>query len=172
MSSSFIHDTVKIRLIQRGYLPNYPYHLISDSEMADAFLSSGVCYFYDEYPLLDDNLSVQYKELVESIQYHLDILKNSDDGTMLLPDWIYSYMLGSTISVNSSIDDIHDLLVMLNVDNIDDVFTPIAQKSCYEVSKAWLRKLPASELDHRPPSLFGEPHVLKSLRLQSVSLSR
>ena len=33
-----LHDTIKIDLIRQGYLPNYPYHMISDIEMCKAFL--------------------------------------------------------------------------------------------------------------------------------------
>ena len=33
-----ILDNVKIKYIQEGYLPNYPYHLISDIEAFNAFL--------------------------------------------------------------------------------------------------------------------------------------
>ena len=35
---SLIHDIIKIKYINLGYLPNYPYHMISDREMFDAFI--------------------------------------------------------------------------------------------------------------------------------------
>ena len=39
MSKEFLHNIIKNELSELGYLPNLPYHLISDSEMFDAFLS-------------------------------------------------------------------------------------------------------------------------------------
>jgi hypothetical protein len=36
---SLIHDIIKIKYTRLGYLPNYPYHLISDAEMFDAFIN-------------------------------------------------------------------------------------------------------------------------------------
>ena len=35
-----VHDLIKIKLVRAGYLPNYPYHLISDKEMCEAFISA------------------------------------------------------------------------------------------------------------------------------------
>lgn len=169
---SYIHDVIKIKLVHEGYLPNYPYHLISDEEMVDAFLNDETCYFRDFYPLVNPKMEEEYNTLIENIQYHLDKLKEAVPEEYVLPDWIYSYMVGAVISTESPIDDIHDMLVMMNVDNIDDIFTSIAQKSCYEVSKKWLRKIPTDQLDHRPPTLFGEPHVLKSLRLSQVQVHK
>ena len=75
-------------------------------------------------------------------------------------------MLGNVIGPKSSQQDIHDLLVMLDVDNIDDVFTPLACEACYDVSKSWINKFPDAQKEHRPPTCFGEPHVVKSLRLR------
>lgn len=166
---SYIHDVVKINYIREGYLPNYPYHMISDEEMVDAFLNDGTCYFKDYYPLVNPNLKTEYNTLIENIQYHLDLLKASQEE-YTLPNWIYSYMLGAVISVNSSIYDIHDMLVMMNLDNLDDIFTPEASAYCYEVSTKWLNKIPIDQRDHRPPGMFGEPHVLKSLRLSQVQV--
>lgn len=168
---NLIHDAIKNKFVREGYLPNYPYHLISDSEMCDAFLNdSSPCYFYDNYPCLSDELKEHYELLVEDIKYHIGKLKISTEPNPKLPDWIYSYMLDSVISINSTTADIHDLLVPMNVDNLDDIFTVEASKSCYNVSQEWLKKIPVSKLDHRHPTMFGEPHVIKSLRLKSVSV--
>ena len=60
------------------------------------------------------------------------------------------------------------MLVFLNVDNIDDVFTLEACKGCLFISKQWISKLDTKLLDHRPPTMFGEPHVLKYIRLNSI----
>lgn len=188
----FVHDLIKIHLIDLGYLPNYPPHLISDAEMCNAFLpisyvssstdaeawrkqseefqNSELNYFRDYYPLLSDELGESYTTLVNEIAYHLDQLKSSKDDLYILPDWVYTYMLGEVISINSSKLDIHDMLVKLGVDNMDDVFTAEASSKCLVESKEWLRKQTLVESIHRPPTMFGEPHVLKSLRLKSDSL--
>lgn len=187
-TTTFIHNLVKIKLINEGYLPNFPYHLISDNEMCDAFLlktvnTNGIViksgYFYDAYPCLvseysgDNNV---YDNLERSIRYHIHCLKNSSDSEYTLPDWVYSYMLGKTVSILSDAQDIHDLIYPLGVDNIDDEFTADASKKCFEESKKWLKSKNEQyvlfehiETDLRPPTMFGEPHVIKSIRLSSLS---
>ena len=181
---NLLHKMIKIKYIREGYLKNYPPNMISDSEMCDAFLndSESGCFFKDYYPLLSDELSVEYDNLLTAIKYHINSLKHSKSDNAKLPDWVYSYMLGSVISVNSDKLDIHDLLVSMNVDNIDDIFTEDASKICYELSRTWLKKYPLktypedtsllepgqSMINLRPPTMFGEPHVIKSLRLQSI----
>lgn len=237
----FIDTVVKIEYVRQGYLPNYPYHLISEEELMDAFLRyqikvdkelankviqgdktlweaprsyvslyglssseyvdeddsqyliisgnkqkmenflqlSGLnvdctmspdCYFYNNYPLLYDSLQEAYNTLVEAICYHIHVYLTSltDTAVVRLPDWVYSYMIGSVISVNSSQADIHDLLVLLNLDNIDDEFNEKIFTSCKEISEKWISKLPPSKNDHRPPTIFGEPHVIKSLRISGL----
>lgn len=188
-----VHDIIKIKLIAAGYLPNYPYHLISDGEMCDAFMDikSKSGYFYQAYPLLHESLSAAYALLESAIYYHIEQFKLSKDDTCVFPDWVYSYMLGSVISVNSEPLDIHDLISPLNVDNIDDVFTPEASIACYTVSRNWLQQtqrpttvsIPSDSIistlgfdddtlhafDLRPPTMFGEPHIIKSIRLSSLS---
>ena len=181
-----IHDIIKLRYVRSGYLPNYPYHLISDKEMCNAFLnypedsddnweefksSSDISYFKDNYPLLDESLEAVYRELVVNISYHLNQLRNTKDDLFKLPDWVYSYMLGSVVGVNSPKSDIHDMLVSMDIDNIDDDFLPEASHHCYTISKMWLARIPKSEIDHRSPSIFGELHVLKYLRLLDVGRS-
>lgn len=187
--TKFVNDLIKIKYVSDGYLKNYPPHLISDSEMCDAFLKypeddtktedelweifladTSPSWFKDNFPLLDGALESQYRELVSNIVYHLNVYKNDEMHEKTIPDWVYAYMNGSVISVNSTIPDIHDLLVLLGVDNLDDIFTPIAQSRCYQVSEAWLAKLPSEQLEHRSPTLFGAPHVIKSLRLNELSM--
>lgn len=156
------HDSIKIKYINEGYLPNFPYHMISDEEMCKAFMNteekSG--YFYDNYPLLDDSLKDEYDELVRCINSELNKLIELNDEDYEMPDWVYSYMLGSVVSINSDTLDIHDMLVMMGIDNIDDEFTSEAEKECLKYSNNWV-----SRYDDRPPTMFGEPHVIKILRL-------
>lgn len=179
---SYIHTIIKIRYSEEGYLPNYPPHLISDAEMCDGFLdynyeedsdeywesylnSPHQTFFSDNYPLLDESLSDRYRELVVAIAEHISLLKSSNEPDYKLPDWIYSYMIGSTIGVKSDKQDIHDLLVMMDIDNLEDEFLPEACESCYLISKYWVKQNESS----RPPTIFGEPHVLKALRLSDAS---
>lgn len=203
----FSHDIIKLKYSQEGYLPNWPYHLISDEEMCEAFLTypwydyrtdeekrlgtvltddeswnrfingTELCYFRDNYPLyrttsceIPEKLidEAKYKKLVEALAYHIEEFKTSNYDNTVLPDWVYSYMLGSTCGVHTNQLDMHYLLVMLDTDNTFDEFTPEAAEACYRVSEDWLKR--SSELEHRPPTMFGEPHVIKSLRLQQVSL--
>lgn len=167
-----IHNLIKIKLSSLGYLPDKPYHLFSDSEMCDAFLNEDEnksCFFYDNYPCIDDSLKNKYDELVSCLKYHLSKLKSSKNPEYILPNWVYSYMLGSVISVYSPDIDKHDLFVLMGLDNIDDEFNTNICESCYNISKQWLSRLPHNhfEKDHRAPTLFGEPHVIKYLRLLS-----
>lgn len=185
---SLIHDVIKIKLSKEGYLPNYPPGLISDEEMCQAFLtysdsedkdaaweefqeSSDACMFSEYYPLLDDSLELEYRELVENIAYHINKFIKSSDDVKILPDWVYAYMNGSVISIYSDKRDIHDMLVMMGVDNIDDDFLGEAQKGCLKYSKEWFHRIPAEEIDHRSPSVFGEHHVIKYLRILTSDIS-
>lgn len=267
MDNSFVNNIVKIRLSQLGYLPDLPYHLISDNEMIDAFLHAeyeerpneqGILeiqnvqnpsgYFIDAYPCPDPGLKPVYDDLVRGILTKLveyrrahatvariigdvngDGLRDISDVTTLvrwlednsitinelnsdinldgvvndldvaalqklistvefsnvIPDWIYSYMLGEVVGPTSRTKDIHDCLVLLDLDNIDDIFTPQAASKCLQISRNWLRKLPGESIPlytdvrtlsiqyfvrFRPPTIFGEPHVIKSLRLAEVDL--
>ena len=167
-----IHDHIKIQYVREGYLPNIPYHLISDEEMCRAFMGSpGDDYWSYMYPCPDDNLQTYYDALKADISWHLeDLLSHEYDPYYSLPDWVYSYMMGKVISEHSPQYDKHDLLVMLGVDNLNDIFTPDAAERCYEVSQQWLRKIPPDQLVHRPPTIFGEPHVLKALRLRQAEV--
>jgi len=178
---SLIHDVIKIKYVEEGYLPNYPYHMISDIEMCDAFMpEAGDGYFQVNYPCLDMSLDVFYNYLVEAIRWHIQQLKDLKEVDYKLPNWIYTYMLGKVISVNSPVLDIHDLISLLGVDNLDDEFGTEQSAACLQESINWLRKTRIIEnpisvvygdetiiIDmYRPPSQFGEPHVIKSVRLR------
>lgn len=177
---TYIHDCIKIRLSHEGYLMNYPYHLVSNEEMCEAFLSqhtdndSGA--FFDKYPRSiaeGAHLLVQYNTLVSSIRYFLQQLINSGTEDYALPNWVYSYMMGSTIGKDSSVRDIQDLYKLLGGPAESEEFNSDLASSCFAVSQSWLRRFNNSESVEvdgisillRPPTMFGEPHVLKSLRL-------
>lgn len=107
-----------------------------------------------------------YRELVEAIAYHVEQFKASVDEDRSLPDWVYSYMLGAVIGFKSRIEDIHSYLVMLGCDNLYDEITPESCILAYPISKSWLNNLELKQtLDHRPPTIYGEPHLLKALRI-------
>ena len=185
-----IFDIIKIKYVAEGFLPNYPYHLISDEEACKAFLNypddpslseeeaweqflndDNVCWFTYFYGLPDPEFEDEYRELVTNIKYHIDKFVASNDDVKTLPDWVYSYMVGSSLSDKSSTLDLHDMLVSLGLDNIDDEFTLEAHEACYEISTKWLRKLPEDEKDHRSPTMFGDLSVLKYLRLLHTDLN-
>lgn len=176
---SLIHDIVKMQFVRYGYLPNHPYHMISDSEMCDAFLSRSTNaddtnlsgYFVDTYPCPSLDLKQPYDLLIDNIVLHINRLKSSNSDQYVLPDWIYSYMLGVVVGPNSNLSDIHDLLVLLNLDNVDDIFTSAAANACYEISRKWLQK-PSNDDAVRCATMFGEPHVIKSLRVSQSGISR
>lgn len=206
---SFVHAVIKIQYIREGYLPNWPYHMISDDEMCDAFISipesiSGyitsdyfgitvdktqtrvdwygaflndnklISYFKANYPLIDATISSYYKALVNRIFYEIQEFKNNPNDDKALPDWIYSYMLGVVIGPTSDKIDIHDMISssLMGTDNIDDDYTLDCAIQCLKISKDWLRKIIVSEGDViRPPTMFGEPHVLKAIRLFEESLT-
>lgn len=167
--SLFIHQVLKIQYVRLGYLPNYPYHLISDVELFNSFLNidKQEGYFFDTYPLLYPSLSEEYNALMSDINYHITCYLQDD--SYVLPNWVYSYMLGIVIGPKSNIRDIHDMLVLMHIDNLNDIFTLTAAKTCYDISKAWIKKLSPSLQSHRSPTIFGEPIVLKSLRLTELS---
>lgn len=219
---SYIHDIIKIKYVREGWLPNWPYHLISEQEMCDAFLSQDerVIPQEAEYRHGYDTLSLY---LTSTLGYHGYMMSNyivpylktcADYGfewdetfgqaiydlviglhkicsafkeevetnpKTTLPDWVYSYMIGRVFGPRFKDDDItnvrelHDLFVLLDlvdntssIDNIEDEFTPIAGYACYQVSKRWIAKLPNDQ--KRPYGMFGEPHVIKALRLQQDDL--
>ena len=71
-------------------------------------------------------------------------------------------MLGEVIYKDSEYLDIYDLLKLLHCNNIDNEFTPEACIACYNNSLKYVSTL---TVGRRPPTVFGEPHVIKQLRL-------
>ena len=185
----FTHNVIKKLYSRDGYLPDYPYHLFSDDEMFEAFIgissifndngeisdsvwedvtsSYGKYFFFDNYPLIDISIQDSYKTLIYAIASHLREMKNNDD--YILPNWIYSYMLGECIGPNSPTADIHDTLVLLGCDNTDDMWTLQACNNALHFSAKQILKLKDTDKVNRPPTMFGEPHVLKYLRLRQLS---
>ena len=76
-------------------------------------------------------------------------------------------MIGAVIGPMSPIEDRHDLFVLLNLDNMEDEFNDAIYTAIYRTSEVWTFKLNSEERKLRPPTMFGEPHVLKSLNLSA-----
>lgn len=216
----FVHDVIKIRYSNDGYLIDYPYHMISDKEMMQAFYdANGAGFFTDNYPCMSDDIEFirSYNILVQTILTYITLYINEEIAT--IPDWIYSYMLGATISVNSDKLDIYDLSVQLGVGKTD-IFTQACSEACFNESSVTCkgyrrhtlninsfsaktvdalkniklvyntdtvpnlyaegvevitlydlyRNVTISSSYERPPTMFGEPHIIKSLRLRQISL--
>lgn len=164
----------------------YEEDIYSSTIDSPVFTESFIGYFWDNYPNPDETdstLATAHSNLVKAIQYHIDqylstYKSNKTDEIYTIPDWVYSYMLGAVVGPASDTSDIHDVIYPLGVDNVDDEFTADCAKACLVESKAWIRKrLPdttitlesGATLDIRPPSIFGEPHVIKSIRLKSAA---
>ena len=180
---SFVHDVIKIMYVGEGYLPNYPTHLTSDNEMVDAFLKIAypvtdevweafmeddtVSFFKDTYPCPDETVEEQYRALVSSIAYYVSIFKSSTEDGKTLPDWVYAYMLGEVISPMSKEEEQEYLFDLLGMTQLNVTFDGAVASKCYTISDAWLRK--TSNVDkERVPTVFGEPHVIKALRLTQI----
>ena len=163
----FIHDCIKMLYSSEGYLPSYPYYLISDKEMFDAFLRDDG-YFNANYYCPTLELQSEYDELVLYIQTSIQNYLN--DGKDI-PNWIYSYMIHTPITYNSSLHDLYYLNDMLHIDSNNGMprFDEEVALSCFEVSKKWLQKLPLKDR-LRPPTMFGEGHVIKSLRIAQANV--
>ena len=167
--SPLIHDIVKIKYADEGYLPYYPYHLISDEEMVDAFIFNESNFFDDRYPLPCESLASEYEDLRNRIAYEVDAFKTGKSDA--IPDWVFSYMLGTVICDQSDQKDVHNLLVLMNMDNVYDDFSDAIYVSLHKISKAALgaasakRRNTESPAKDRLPTMFGEPHVIKYLRL-------
>ena len=193
-----VHDIIKIKYVNLGYIKkNYPYHLISDEEMFNAFVDLGTGFtsslidpdarFFDSYypnPFtLDDYyikrnadgeivekipLSAEYDKLkayiISSINEYLKYVGTSDESSHLVPDWVYTYMLGEVVYQQSDYLDIQDTLALLGLTNTENEFTKEACAKCYVTSLNYISTL---TIGIRPPTVFGEPHVIKNLRLES-----
>lgn len=168
-----IEDIAKVKYADEGYMPNFPPHLLSREELCDAFILSDASYFNMNYKCLADDLEEPYALLRASIEYHvkgyLDKVNPVD-----LPMWVWSYVLGEAVCNASDELDRHSMLTALNCDNTADVIDGEVQRYCYDISKAWCQRLPKQEREVvidgqvkllRPPTMFGEPHVLKVLRI-------
>lgn len=191
---SYILDTVKIHLSEMGYLPNYPYHLISDRELFDCFLQldesedelkpirSGV--FQSFYPLSEEAKSDEliyssYLQLANSLRSAFDDYLN--EKITDLPNWCYYYLVRSAISDASDVRDKHDLFVLMDEDNLDDIFTTTIHRICIAISKKVqddARINPVNHVDSpnsdstyivtRPLTPFGDPDIVKYLRIQAM----
>lgn len=181
-----IHDIIKIKYVQLGFIQkNYPYHLISDEEMFYAFidLNNGFTsnlvdpdahffdmYYpnpfaenpnYEDYVKIYDNLK---SAIVGYINDYLNYRESADADEHKIPDWVYTYMLGEVVYKQSDYLDIQDTLSLLGCSNIDNEFTTDACIACYNTSKKYISTL---TFGMRPPTIFGEPHVIKYLRLEN-----
>ena len=163
----FVHDVIKIIYINMGYLPGYPFYLISDAEMFEAFLKEDG-FFNEFYPCPDESMQVEYDNLRAGIVQHVS--SYLIDGTEI-PDWVYSYMIMSTITYQSPEEDIAYLFDMSSVDPESPVaeFNKDIAEECLDISRKWILKQPSKYRD-RPPTMFGEPHVVKSLRLEQANI--
>lgn len=162
-----IHNYIKITYTNIGYLPGYPYHLISDKEMFDAFLREDG-FLADYYPCPCEDLQEAYDTLVADMTARInDFLENETE----LPAWIYSYMIQGTIGPQSEEEDISYLYDLCNMDSKTTLaeFSPELARRCYSISKKWIERLPSKYAD-RPYTMFGEPHVVKSLRLDQANI--
>lgn len=175
MSDQFVRNIVKIKYSEEGYLPYYPYHLISDEELMDAFIFNDSNFFDDTYPCPCNSLKDEHSNLKLYMQQKCRAVKRSSYA--VLPSWVYTYMLGEVVNAHSSQKDVHDLLVLLNLDNLYDEFNEAIYKSLYKVSRAALgtakvkaRAAGSTLEDFRPCTMFGEPHIIKYLRLEQVSV--
>lgn len=168
-----IVDTLKIKYIQSGYLPNWPYHLISDLELINAFIVNQSNYFDDNYKIdtKDEEIIDAYDELKANIMYHVNSCLE-ESSLSLLPEWVFSYMIGSVVCSTSELKEIDDLIALSNLESVvpSGVFNDYLYKSNISISSDWLSKLPEEKRYHRSPSVFGEPHVIKSLRLSRVDV--
>lgn len=194
-----VHDILKIKYVSLGYITkNYPYHLISDEEMFNAFIDLGTGFksnliddtvrFFDSYypnpfaeqdyiyekkaadgtVLEEISLSGEYTKLknyiVSAINDYLAHYGTADESAHLIPNWVYTYMLGEVVYQQSDYLDIQDTLKLLNCSNIDNEFTREACVACYVTSLNYISTLTTGI---RPPTIFGEPHVIKNLRLEA-----
>lgn len=164
-----LHDVIKIQYSNMGYLPGIPYYLISDYEMMEAFLKEDG-FFNEYYPCPCEDLRGPYEELKWVINISL-ATSIGDGGLTKIPDWVYSYMLMVPTTYQSPEADIADLYELLNMDSASALceFDEDVAHACYEVSSRWIDKI-QHKIDWRPPTMFGEAHVIKSLRLDKANV--
>ena len=166
-------DIIKIKYIQSGYLPDWPYHLISDEEMLNAFIVNDDNFFNDNYKIesTDEVILEAFQMLRQEILYYVDLAKQTGD-IKVVPNWVFSYMLGAVVSSSSSLKDIDDLIALSNLTESVPAgqFSDELYRSNMKISSDWISKLPTTQREHRPVTIFGEPHVIKSLRLAQVDV--
>ena len=165
---SIIYDIAKINYSREGYLPDYPYHMISDREMFDAFINNDDNYFADNYPCPDERWQDVYDDILTKIRYHID--KYIEDNTYEIPVWVHSYMLGGVIGINSDERDKRDYIQLLGLEpSLNNEFTDKVYEETYSMSEDVISKLSSSVVEHRPITIFGEPDVIKQLKIyQSI----
>lgn len=116
--------------------------------------------------IAETSLSDEYNKLksyiVSTINDYLQYKGTSHADEHLIPSWIYTYMLGEVVYQRSEYLDIQDTLTLLGCSNLDNEFTTDACVACYKVSSNYISTLTTGI---RPPTVFGEPHVIKNLRL-------
>lgn len=192
-----IHDILKIKYVKMGFIQkNYPYHLISDEEMFNAFIDLGTgftsslidpnIHFFDIYypnpfadkdaagriiPPKDQSLMPYYlaygklvTDIKERINAYLAHYGEADTADYEVPDWVYTYMLGEVVYQQSEYLDIQDTLDLLGCSNLDNIFTREACIKCYTISSNYVSTLTSGV---RRPTVFGEPHVIKRLRMEN-----
>lgn len=166
-------DAIKIKYIQAGYLPDWPYHLISDAEMIDAFIFNEYNFFDDNYKIdsTDEDIMLLFSKLKAEIVYFADKCK-TNNSIADMPHWVISYMLGAVTCPTSPLKDIDELISLSNLKDLvpSGEMNTLLYRSNAKVSREWIAKLPSSKKEHRPVTIFGEPHVLKSLRLAQVDV--
>lgn len=174
----YVYDIIKSMYSMYGFLPNLPYHLISDKEMFDAFMYNTVNYFGYYYPnMLHDTVlgDTPYNDLKTAICYHIDkaVETGASENPYIPPDWVISYMLGVPISKRSDLRETSYLNGLLGIYSDSNEFDTITSYHCYYESQRWIKKYIKTEyaeykgqtINVRPPAVFGEPHVVKSGRL-------
>lgn len=163
----FIHDIVKIMYINIGYLPNYPYELISDEEMFNAFTKDDG-FFADYYPCPAEDMQEEYDILKDAIFSAVSMHLTDNEE---IPAWVYSYMILRPITYESDEFDISYLYELTNINPPSTYaeFSPELARECLRISTEWIKKLP-SRYGDRPPTMFGETHVTKSLRLDQANI--
>lgn len=142
------------------------------------------------YPTTDNlrGYDILYRSICKHIDQYLygtmiiseDKKSVSRDGiSKPIPDWVYSYMLGEVVGPRSDKHDIHDVIYPLGTDNADDDYDNTSSIACYAESREYLLKTyPKKDMDIdtldrtciRPITMYGEPHVIKSLRLKQVTI--
>lgn len=169
-----LHDIIKIRYVREGYLPNYPYHMISDDEMFEAFIPSDpqLSGYFGYWYAAPDNAELigYYNTLLQSIQYHIAMKKADPDYE--IPAFVYTYMFGAAVGPRSDSKYIHDIITPLGAGNIDDSYTEQAMFAVYAESRYFLDRVQKDitaewnglTVHLRPPTIYGEPHVAKSIR--------